>query len=104
MPGPAPQYQPILRSKELDYARRVLRQRKSRYAEAQRARLATLLAENPLLPNPVVAKLLGLHENTIRYWRKRWVDSGFQLEDKPRSGRPRVFSPEAYHHHQKPCL
>lgn len=95
MPGPSPQYQPILGAKELDYARRVLRQRKSRYAQAQRSRLAILLTENPRLPNPEVAKLLGFHQNTIRYWRKRWVHSGFQIEDKPRPGRPPVFSPEA---------
>jgi transposase len=60
-----------------------------------------LLAENPRLPNPEAAKLLGVHENTVRYWRKRWVEEGFRLEDKPRPGRPRVFSPEDSRDHQE---
>ena len=90
MPGPQPKYQPTFQPKQLEHARDLVRQRTSPHAQAQRARLAMLLAENPRLPNPEAAKLLGVHENTVRYWRKRWVDEGFRLEDKPRPGRSGV--------------
>ncbi len=95
MPGPDPQYQPKFRPGELEEARNVLRRRKSSHGEATRARLAILLSENPKLPNPEAGRLLGVHEATARYWRKRWVEEGFSLRDKPRSGRPRFFPPAA---------
>jgi transposase len=67
----------------------------------RRASLAILLFENPAMENRAAARLLGLHENTIRNWRKRWVQEGFSLEDKPRSGRRRSFSPSRGHGDQK---
>ena len=101
MPGPKPQYRPKFRPKELEEARRVVRRRKSSHGEATRARLALLLADDPALPNPEAADLLGVHPATVRYWRKRWVEEGFSLRDKPRSGRPRTFSPSADHDDQE---
>lgn len=98
--GPPPHYQPRLRQEDLEAADKILRRRKSPQAKAQRARLARLLAENPKLSNPEAGRLLGVHENTVRYWRKRWCREGFRLDDKPRPGRPPIFSPEADRGHQ----
>lgn len=95
MPGPDPLYQPKFRPRELEEARRILRRRKSSHGEGTRARLALLLAKNPKLPNPEASRLLGIHEATARYWRKRWVKEGFSLRDRPRGGRPRSFPPAA---------
>ena len=95
MPDPVPKYQPKLRANEVEKAREVLRRRSSPHGQATRARLAVLLYENRAIENREAARLLGVHENTIRRWRKRWVEEGFSLEDKPRPGRPRSFSPSA---------
>ena len=70
------------------------------HGKAVRARLALLLAENPTIPNPEAARLLGVHENTIRNWRKRWATEGWCLDDRPRPGRPRLFSLETVRRRQ----
>ena len=97
MPDPVPKYQPKLRASEVQKAKEVLRRRSSTHGQATRARLAVLLSENRAIENREAARLLGVHENTVRRWRKRWVEEGFSLEDKPRSGRPRSFSPSTCH-------
>ena len=101
MPGPDPFYQPKFRPKELEEAREVLRYRSSPHGVATRARLALLLADDPKLQSPDAGHVLGVHENTVRNWRKRWVDEGFSLRDKPHTGRPRFFPPSADHDRQE---
>jgi predicted ArsR family transcriptional regulator len=96
MPGPLPELQPKFRREHLVQAQEILRRRTLEQRLAQRARLATLLAEDGAIRNPEAARLLGVHENTVRNWRKRWVEEKFTLVDKPRPGRPRVFSPKAH--------
>ena len=90
--GPQPEYRPEFTPDELAEARKVLRQRNSLNAVARRARLALMLAETPSLPSPTAARTLGVHENTVRFWRKEWVQEGFRLHDRPRPGRRVFFS------------
>jgi transposase len=59
----------------------------------QRAKLALMLAEDPAMTSAEAGRRLDLHPNTPRTWRRRWAKEGFSLEDRPRSGRPRKFSP-----------
>jgi len=92
MPGCLPHYRPVFSPDQLREAAALVHRRQVPHGKAVRARLALLLAENPTLPNPEAARLLGVHENTIRYWRKRWATDGWTLDDRPRSGRPVVFS------------
>ncbi len=100
MPGPHPRYRPVFSEEDLVLARYVLRKSLAPQAHARRARLALLLAENPDLSSPEVARELGLSGLTVRRWRKRWAGEGFSLEDKPRSGRPPSFSPSAIRRYQ----
>jgi transposase len=62
-----------------------------------RAKLAEIVHENPHLAIPQAAEQLGMSQRWVRKWRKRWTQEGFSLEDRPRSGRPPTFSPEAGH-------
>ena len=100
MPGPLPLYQPRFSRQEQRQAREIVRKRNVSHGRARRARLVLLLAEDPAISNPEAGRRLGVHENTVRYWRKRWAGEGFSLDDRPRSGRPPSFSPQATRGHQ----
>jgi len=93
MPGLLPIYRPRFSPKELAQAREVSRKRTAPHSMVLRANLALLLVQHPAVTNPEAGRRLGLHENTVRQWRKRWASDGFSLQDLPRSGRPPVFSP-----------
>jgi len=55
-----------------------------------RARIVLLAAGD--VPNCVIAERLGLCEDTVRKWRRRYCEQGTGgLADTPRPGRPRVF-------------
>ena len=93
MPGLKPIYRPTFSDSEIAECKRITRQYTAPLHLVQRAKLALLLHEHPDIENPVAARKLGRHENWARYWRKRWAEEGFSLEDKPRSGRKPSFSP-----------
>jgi len=40
-----------------------------------------------------VGKILGISKGTVSYWDRRYKETG-SLEDKPRSGRPTLLTPE----------
>jgi transposase len=77
----------------VEQARQVARQTHAPAVQVQRAKLAVLLAEHPTISSIGAARHLHLHVQTVYKWRKRWAQEGFSLEDRPRSGRPRRFSP-----------
>jgi transposase len=54
-----------------------------------------LLAAAPNRPsNQQIAAALGCDRHTVGLWRERFVAAGLTgLQDAPRSGRPRSFSP-----------
>jgi len=59
---------------------------------ARRARIVLLAAEG--VPLERIARQLGVDRNVVRTWVDRDRASGLAaLEDRPRSGRPRTFSP-----------
>jgi transposase len=93
MRGPLPSYQPKFSKEELRQAESVVRRRHAPYAQVRRARLVLELARTPAGSSREIGERLGLHAETVRKWRKRWAREGFSLEDKPRSGRPKIFSP-----------
>ncbi len=74
----------------------VLEQRTRAYTAAHhevvRARIVLMAAEG--LENTVIAARLDIRPQVVSRWRKRFHDEGLAgLKDRPRSGRPRVFSP-----------
>ena len=67
------------------------RRRKSAQALAERARIVLTAAEG--LNNSEVAERLGIHRETVRKWRSRFVEHRLDgLLDEPRPGRPRTVT------------
>ncbi len=101
MPGPAPQFQPTIPAELVSELEQIARKTTARHQLVQRAKLALLLAAQPELDSPSIARRLGQHFNWVRYWRKRWAMSGFSLaalQDQPGRGRkPRLSPPTAGH-------
>lgn len=65
----------------------------SRSAHRDVIRARIVLAAAGGVSNSAIAAGLGLHVDTVRKWRRRFVSDGLSgLEDLPRSGRPRVFT------------
>lgn len=88
-----PEYHPTFTDADVDEIHKICRQRNAPHVQVQRAQIALCLIENPKIYNTQIAEQVGLHAETVRKWRKRWAKHGFSLEDLPRSGRPRRFSP-----------
>lgn len=64
----------------------------SAHRDVIRARIVLGAARG--VSNNSIAAELGLHVDTVRKWRRRFATEGLPgLEDLPRSGRPRVFTP-----------
>jgi transposase len=72
--------------------RRRSRQQTRAYREVQRAKIVLLAAEG--LDNAEIARRLDTTREAVSRWRKRFYEERLQgLEDRPRAGRPRRFSP-----------
>jgi transposase len=64
----------------------------SPYWQVVRAKLVLLAASG--LENKEIAARLDLPRQVVSKWRKRFFEEGLAgLEDRPRRGRPRAFSP-----------
>jgi transposase len=77
---------------------RELRRRAAAYSgpwrDVVRARAILMAAEG--LSNAVIAERLGVARQSVSEWRKRFFEEGVAgLEERPRPGRPRSFSPGA---------
>jgi transposase len=70
----------------------LVKARNTPQGKARRAKAILLAAEHPEWKNERIAAEARCSEKTVRTWRARW-HKGQTLEDQPRSGRPRVFSP-----------
>ena len=59
-----------------------------------RARIVLRAAGEDAPPNLQIAAELGCSKDTVGLWRRRFAAQGLAgLQDAPRSGRPRRFSP-----------
>lgn len=81
-----------------DEQRRELERRAAAYSgsyrDVVRAKAILLAAEG--LSNTEIAERLGQSRQAVSTWRKRFCEEGVQgLEERPRPGRPRRFSPGA---------
>jgi Homeodomain-like domain len=102
--GDPPEWQPRFSGKQIREARAVARQHTGRHAEVQRARLALLLYRHPEMTSPEAARRVGQSASWVYKWRRRWVSEGFTLEDLPRPGRARVFSPSGPRAGDRGCM
>lgn len=63
---------------------------RAEHRQVLRARIVLAAADGE--PNAAIARRLGVHQDTVRKWRKRFGQQGMAgLADRPRSARPRVF-------------
>lgn len=104
MPGPAPRYRPSFPDEFLAEARRLTAARTAASHLRQRARLALLLHEHPLISNVELGSRLDLHPNCVRRWRQRWSQGNLTLEDAPGRGRKPTFSPLGPSRRRVHCL
>jgi len=64
------------------------------WRDVVRAKAILLAADG--LSNAAIAERLGVARQSVSEWRKRFFDDGVPgLEERPRPGRPRSFSPGA---------
>lgn len=90
------------------------RSREAPHSLVQRAQI--VLAASTGSNNKAISQKMGLCEETVGFWRKRWIDNGIELEklkdkpkqlretvgqvlaDKPRPGCPGTFTAEQICH------
>jgi transposase len=93
-----------------DILQTIARSREAPHSLVQRARI--VLAASTGSYNKTISQDLGLCEETVGFWRKRWIDNGIELEnlkdkpkqlreaasqvlaDRPRPGSPGTFTAE----------
>src|SRR5215217_6671469 len=81
-----------------DEQRRELERRAAAYSGPYRGvvRAKAILLAADGLSNTKIAERLGQSRQAVSTWRKRFCQEGLQgLEERPRPGRPRRFSPGA---------
>lgn len=80
-------------TEEIERIGELARSRTAPVRAAERARIIWLAREGRCVP--AIARELGIHPETIRFWLKRFNERGLAgLRDEPRSGRPPIYTPE----------
>lgn len=92
MRGPKPKYGIELTAEEEQTLRRLVNSRKAPQGKVRRARILLTAYDHPDWSNQQIAQEVGTVDRVVRFWRRRWSQT-HSLDDLPRSGRPRVFSP-----------
>lgn len=95
MPRKSP-YRIILTAKENCRLQEMARKYTSPYLDVVRAKIILLAAES--LENKQIGARLDLPRQIVSKWRKRFFEQRLEgLQDRPRCGRPRSFSPGNSH-------
>jgi len=92
---PRPFASPVrLSPEQRDTLNSLVRARSTPQAMALRCRIVLSAAQPEQPTNQQVADVLDCDRHTVGQWRERYVAHGLTgLQDAPRSGRPRRFSP-----------
>ncbi len=77
----------------LNQLKLVIQAHRTPQAIARRAQLILLWHTHPDWSTKQIARRVDRHESWVRKWRRRWNET-HSLQDAPRSGAPRRFSPE----------
>jgi len=101
MRGPLPKFAVRLSKAQERELRKRLAKRSTPQAEALRISILLLAHERPDWRNQTIADTLGCHVKTVAKWRQRWWQQKYfpkgdpwkAVAERPRSGRPRRFSP-----------
>jgi transposase len=92
MRGPEPKYPIELTTEEEQELRKLANSRTAPYVKVIRARLLVAAHDHPGWSNQQIAQEAGCTRRSVRKWRRRWVETR-SIEDLPRPGAPRRFSP-----------
>lgn len=91
-PGPNPKYPIQLLDNEIPELRQWVNSRKAPHGKVVRAKIVLAAHDHPAWSNQEIARQAGCSDRTVRTWRRRWL-ANKQLDDLPRPGAPRRFSP-----------
>jgi hypothetical protein len=95
MPRKSP-YEIVLSASEKAELNRRARRYTLAYFHVQRAKIILLASQG--LNNSEIAERLDTRREVVCFWRKRFFEQRLAgLEDRDRSGRPRVFPPRSGH-------
>ena len=92
MPGPKPKYAIELTIEEEKELRQLVRAHSTAQAKVVRARILLAAVDHPDWTNQRIAQEVSCAAWTVRKWRRRWAEKK-SIEDLPRPGAPRRFSP-----------
>ena len=92
MRGPRPKYRIELTTEEEQELRRLVNSRKAPQGKVQRARIVLAAYDHREWSNQQIAREAGCTDRNVRKWRRRWAERR-SIEDLPRPGAPRRFSP-----------
>ena len=92
MKGPKPQYPIQLVDNEIAELRQLVNSRNGPQGKVKRAKIILYAHEHGEWSNQDIARAVGCTDRMVRKWRRRW-DETRSLDDLPRPGAPRRFSP-----------
>ena len=93
MPGPQHKYKINLDEIQVSQFKHISASYTLPYGEVMRAMVILFSYEHPQWENSRIAQTVGCSLPTVKEWRQRWVSGDKSLQDRPRSGAPRLFSP-----------
>ena len=92
MRGPRPKYRIELTTQEEQELRKLVNSRKAPQGKVVRARILLAAWDHPQWSNQQIGREAGCCDRTVRKWRRQWMEKR-SIEDLPRPGAPRRFSP-----------
>lgn len=92
MQGPKPKYTIELVEEEIAELSRMVSARKTPQGQVMRAKIVLAAYEHDEWSNQEIARYAGCTDRAVRFWRRRWNETR-SLEDLPRAGAPKRFSP-----------
>jgi len=92
MSGPKPAYPVQLSSEQAQQLRQLIRAHTTPQATSFRARIILAAHDHPAWSNQQIGRHVGTADRIVRKWRRRWIETQ-SLDDAPRPGAPRRFSP-----------
>jgi transposase len=92
MRGPKPFYPIELSVEQQQHLRQLVRAHSTPQTSVLRARIVLAAHDHPDWSNQQIAAHAGTADRIVRKWRRRWSDT-HSLDDAPRPGAPRRFSP-----------
>ncbi len=90
--GPKPQYAITLTTEQERALRRLVAAHRSPQQQVRRAKIVLAAHDHPQWSNQQIAHAVPCTDRCVRKWRRRWVETQ-HVEDLPRPGAPRRFSP-----------